>query len=203
MELLMLDEVADVFADAIVSDNDNQLLFLSLWGQDTSLQELLARLSLPNAEGGLRRLILRNETDRRLAVVSSIDQFDKHTGRAPAGALFQGLSHLWLYDRLAIEPDRANRRCLVLRRPEESEQAISQRLWQTVRDMCHVPLLEEWQEVMSHFQQRGWIRRFSGIGMDAYRIDLSSREVEQLISQLVKAGALSLQPGRLAHEVLQ
>lgn len=51
--LMQVDEAPELFADAVLVDAADNLLFLSLWGRDTALQEFLARLSLPSHEGGL------------------------------------------------------------------------------------------------------------------------------------------------------
>ena len=40
--LMEIDEAPDLFADALLVDPADNLLFLSLWGRDTSLQEFLA-----------------------------------------------------------------------------------------------------------------------------------------------------------------
>jgi len=57
--LMQVDEAPELFADAILVDAADNLLFLSLWGRDTALQEFLARLSLPSHEGGLDSFFLR------------------------------------------------------------------------------------------------------------------------------------------------
>ena len=43
--LFKLRELSDLFADACVRDEAGQLMFLSLYGRDTAIQQLLARLS--------------------------------------------------------------------------------------------------------------------------------------------------------------
>ena len=80
--LIALREAPDVFADAALVDDAERLLFLSLWGRDTSIQHCLAMLSLPTAEGGSDELTLTDGTPDRLRV-TDVDQLTRHTGRVP------------------------------------------------------------------------------------------------------------------------
>jgi hypothetical protein len=46
-----------LYADAFVGTDENKLLFLSVWGLDTAIQEFLGRLSLPVTQGGIFKSI--------------------------------------------------------------------------------------------------------------------------------------------------
>jgi len=192
MTLLTLPQMADLFVDAVIVDDRRQLLFLSAWGQDTVLQEFLARVSVPKDKEGLSCFTLQNESHSCYVEIGDQHRLRKHTGRQTKDSSFNGLNHLWLYDVHAKYIDRANRRCLLLKQSQETEQDFFWRLWQTVREVCHVPLLNEWHFLVTRFLQSGWIKRFTGIGLEAFRIDLSSEEVENYISYLVQTGELSL-----------
>src|SRR5690349_19189241 len=109
MELFRIDEMPDVYGDAVVTDDKDQLLFLSLWGTDTALQTFLARLSLPENEGGITHITFIFDNGSRLIDIKDANRFSKHTGKAPKGSLVENLSQLWLYDNLVITPDKANR----------------------------------------------------------------------------------------------
>ena len=104
-----------VYADAYVLDEANHLVFLSVWGRDTALQELLARLTIPVHEGGLEQFKLR-APDGRMTLVfpGNPERLAKHTGRMPRGNLFGDVAQLWLFDPLIEEPDRVNRRAILL-----------------------------------------------------------------------------------------
>ena len=107
---------------------------------------------------------------------------------------------LWLYDRLAMEPDRANRRALLLQRNATHGDAA---LWNLVRSVTHLPLLDHWNEVvLDVFRQNDWIRPLRGIQVDAVFVDLGSDAVEVEISRLVREGRLTLdtkQPASLCQ----
>jgi len=43
--LMQLDVIPDLYVDASLVDTCDKLLFLSLWGRDTAIQEFLAGIS--------------------------------------------------------------------------------------------------------------------------------------------------------------
>jgi hypothetical protein len=199
-ELLPIVELPGVFADALLRDERGGLLFCSLWGRDTAIQELLARLSVPVEEGGLRSLHVEAPQGTETVHFDRMPTTDKLSGRLPPKNLFGNLVQLWLYDRLAMEPDRANRRALLLQRNATHGDAA---LWNLVRSVTHLPLLDHWNEVvLDVFRQNDWIRPLRGIQVDAVFVDLGSDAVEVEISRLVREGRLTLdtkQPASLCQ----
>lgn len=189
-ELMSINEAPGVYADALLRDERGSLLFCSLWGRDTAIQELLARLSVSIEEGGLRSLRLEGSQGAETVHLDRMPCIEKLTGRLPPKNLFGNLVQLWLHDRLAIEPDRANRRALLLQR---QTQGADTALWALARNVIHIPLLDAWKDVvLDVFQQRGWIRWLRGINVDAVFVDLSADDVEAEVSRLVRERRLSI-----------
>jgi hypothetical protein len=187
---MSINEAPGVYADALLRDERGSLLFCSLWGRDTAIQELLARLSVSIEEGGLRSLRLEGPQGTETIHIDRMPSIEKLTGRLPPKNLFGNLVQLWLFDRLAIEPDRANRRALLLQRQTQDADTA---LWALVRNVIHVPLLDAWKDVvLDVFQQRGWIRWLRGINVDAVFVDLSADDVEAEVSRLVRERRLSI-----------
>jgi hypothetical protein len=179
---------------------------LSLWGRDTAIQEFLAGISLANEEGGLDSFFLttgikeNGDPLRKLVQIGEAKRLNHHSGRMPASNVFGGdMAHLWIFDRLATDPDLANRRTIAISRSDNGaaikEKAVSQsRIWQLTKAICHLPLLDHWAEiVIKRFYDREWIKDFNGIGVNGALIDLSlGEEVEDEISTLIKDGILAL-----------
>jgi len=207
--LMQVDEAPELFADAVLVDAADNLLFLSLWGRDTALQEFLARLSLPVHEGGLDSFFLcpgNSENGlseyklprRKLVQIGDADRLDHYSGRMPTN-IFGDMAHLWLFNRLVTEPDLANRRTIALFKPDEvsteaGREAVHSRIWQLTKAICHLPLLDHWiNPVTEAFRSRDWIKDFDGIGIHAAMIDLNlGEEVETVITGLVRDGSLTL-----------
>ncbi len=204
MALMTLPEVPGIFADAVVTDANEALVFLSLWGRDTAIQELSARLSVSEREGGLEQLSLTGPEQQNIRIYTgNADRYDKITGRMPKDNLFGAVTHLWLYDRLVTEPDRVNRKAILLHRVSSLSQPLSHgmgsdkdkesRLWQRVRQACHLPLLDHWRDtVLDAFRKEGWIQDLPGIGLNGITIDLGSDDVERVVGSLILEGRLSL-----------
>ena len=192
--LMPITETPGLYADAVLTDDGNNLLFLSLWGRDTAVQEFRARLSLPVHEGGLDNFHLEGLP---FVQIGNPERLVTDSGRTPSQLIFGSLVHLWLYDRLAVEPDRANRRALLLYRPEEESKiggqtSLRDRLWSLVTETCHLPLLPAWRDtLLEAFQAAGWIKTLQGIGVAAYALDLGDDEVEKVVSRLIRERRLT------------
>ncbi|MCG8010099.1 MAG: hypothetical protein JAY64_00125 [Candidatus Thiodiazotropha weberae] len=185
-------------------DAYDKLLFLSLWGRDTAIQEFLAGISLANEEGGINSFFLTTgrrdggEPLRKLIQIGESKRLNHHSGRMPASNVFGGdMAHLWVFDRLVTDPDLANRRTIAISRAVDTTSASSvsqSRIWQLTKAICHLPLLDHWAEtIVKRFYEREWIKDFNGIGVNGALIDLSlSEEVEDEISTLIRDGVLCL-----------
>jgi hypothetical protein len=111
--MMTLSAIADVYADAYLADDSGSLLFLSVWGRDTALQELLARLQLPRSENGIREFTLASGEFKKLVRVPNVDELDKAT-LSVGLTIFGPLTQLWIIDKLALDPDLVNHRALML-----------------------------------------------------------------------------------------
>jgi len=202
--LMQIDAIPDLYADAALVNAYDKLLFLSLWGRDTAIQEFLAGISLANEEGGINSFFLKTgkrdsgESIRKLVQIGESKRLNHHSGRMPASNVFGGdMAHLWVFDRLVTDPDLANRRTIAISRAVDtaSVSTVSQsRIWHLTKAICHLPLLDHWAEtIVKRFYEREWIKDFNGIGVSGALIDLSlSEEVEDEISSLIRDGVLCL-----------
>jgi len=196
--LMPILDAPGLFADAMLTDEGNNLLFLSIWGRDTAIQEFRARLSVPVREGGLDSFRLRLEdNDKTFVQLGDPERLSSDSGRTSPQMIFGSLVHLWLYDRLATEPDSVNRRALMLYRPHERSSAngrlaLERRLWAQVVETCHLPLLPQWRDtLLDAFRSQGWIKTREGVGLYAYAIDLGDDAVETLITRLIQQRELT------------
>lgn len=185
--LYKIDEVNDLYVDAFLLDQ-TQLIFLSVWGRDTALQEFFARLTLPKSEQGLREIHLENLDSNQTHFVDIPDseKMDKTTGRTQS-KLFGQLSHVFIYDKLAVKPDALNNRALLFYQDTKPD------IWEIVKEACHLPLLDHWKAVvLAEFQQQGWIQTLNGMGIHAIKIHFIQQEVESLLERRIKEGVLTL-----------
>lgn len=204
--LYRIEESQDLMADACLCDEARTLIFLSLWGRDTAVQEFLARLQL-GLRGGLDRFHL--VSDERVSIpitVTNVDAFKKHTTRAFERTLFGSMIHVWLFDARCIAPDKANGTALAVLPKDGSSR--TQRLWSLVKDTCPLPLLDHWRDtVLGILQSQNMLSAFPvSLGpVEGYRLALDVPALTQTLGALIKSGELTVtsdsagSPGKLSR----
>lgn len=193
--LVPIAEAPGLYVDALLCDGD-YLRFISVWGRDTEMQEFLARLSLPLKDGGLDAI--RVDGEMQYVQIGNIERFEKLTGRMPKENLFGEVTHLWLFDRTANMPDYTGRQALFLFQPEEDTaehcESLNERLWTTVCETCHLPLLPQWRDVvLEGFTRQGFLRRLEGIGIHGIVISLPELGVETVVTEWIQSGVLTVE----------
>ena len=201
--LFKLKELSDLYADACVRDESGQLMFLSLYGRDTAIQQLLAAFTLKVTEGGLSAFHLQDpDGQAQVVYVGNADRLEKFTGKLPRDNLFGNLAHVWLYDPALIRPDRSNRVAWVLVDGVHHEanplEVIWERAWELYKLLSPVPLLDAWQQAVLS-RTGGEVVTLMGetayppLGrIGAARVSLPDIFPET-VSGMVKAGELTLE----------
>ena len=201
--LFKLKELSDLYADACVRDESGQLMFLSLYGRDTAIQQLLAAFTLKVTEGGLSAFHLQDpDGQAQVVYVGNTDRLEKFTGKLPRDNLFGNLAHVWLYDPALIRPDRSNRVAWILVDGVHDEssplEVIWDRAWELYKLLSPVPLLDAWQQAVLS-RTGGEVVTLMGetlyppLGrVGAARVSLPE-SFPEVISGMVKAGDLALE----------
>ncbi|MCD9007454.1 hypothetical protein LDO31_14640 [Luteimonas sp. XNQY3] len=194
--LFRIDECPDLMADGCVGDSEGSLVFLSVWARDTAIQEFLARLTLGHAEQGLDRFHLITEQGGSVPVlVGNVDRLEKRLARAYRRTLFGSLTHLWVFDRRCVHPDKANANALALL-PHDAHHRLD-RLWSLVRDTCPLPLLDHWRDtVLELLQSQQMLSRLPlALGpLEGHRLSLDVPALTTALGDLIRNGDLAEQP---------
>jgi len=187
-----IDECPDLMADGCVGDENGNLVFLSIWARDTAVQEFLARLTLGRDEQGLEQFHLITEQGGSVPVfVGNVDNLEKRITRAYRRTLFGSLINLWLFDRRAVKPDKANASALALL-PRDSAHRLD-RLWLLVRDTCPLPLLDHWRDiVLELLQARSMLTRlpFALGPLEGHRLAIDVPALTQALGGLIRSNVL-------------
>lgn len=200
MNMYSLLEQSDVFVDACVADQREQLLFVSAYGRDTSLQQFMARLHQPVNQGGVDSVTLRKEgekSDALKVLVGDARRLEKTTGRMPKAGLLGNLVHAWIFDPLALQVDHASRSAWLLDNEGDDKEAASQRVhadtWQLVKELSPVPMLEAWRDLaLLHLRVNGGLLETPSVGpIKALRIELPE-SFPDWISYNVREGVLEV-----------
>lgn len=194
--LYRIEECQDLMADACVCDESRHLVFLSVWGRDTAVQEFLARLTLGSAEKGLDGFHLVSAERTSLPVsVANAHLLEKRTTRAFQRTLFGSMLHVWLLDSRCLQPDKANGSALAILPRDDTRRTA--RLWTLVQDTCPLPLLPHWREtVLDLLTAHNMLTAFSfSLGpVEGYRIALDVPALTTSLGDLVRSGTLTYQP---------
>ena len=128
VNLCEVQDVVGLYCDAVATNDGGKLLFASFFGRDTAVHEFLARLTVSVASGGMDTFNVVLPAGKLPVFIGNADNLNKTTGRMPKGNLFGEMVHLWLYDNIAVEPDRANRTAVMLQMAHETS-SVDDRLW--------------------------------------------------------------------------
>ncbi len=187
--LFKLSVIADVYADAFLTDDSNTLLFLSIWGRDTALQEFLARLQLSSSNNGIRDFhIVGNGMDQYVRV-PNVDELDKTTSKTSRDTIYGELTQLWIFDKLAVKPDLTNHRALMLYSVDD----LKPDPWPIIKTVCPLPLLDSWRKtIIDVFTQHQWINELSkGYGMNAFYIELND-DLQNVMTDMINENKLTI-----------
>lgn len=183
-----LDDVPGIFVDCCL-DHDRRLVFLSCWGRDTAIQELLGRLTVPIASGGIDTLHLNIGAVSYDVACLDMERYSKKTGRVSCRS-FGELSQLWIYDNRCVDPDRANRQAYVLFKQAKDRDG----LWERVKDICPYPLLDRWKNpVLDLLEEHEFLQKISVcVGqLEAWHLSLNSESIADELSSLIQSGVLT------------
>ncbi|OYU82493.1 MAG: hypothetical protein CFE45_27215 [Burkholderiales bacterium PBB5] len=194
-------EQSDVFVDALASDHHAQLLFVSAYGRDTSIQQFMARLHQSSRDGGVDELTALTHYGAKQALkvlVGDPKRLEKTTGRMPRTGLLGNLVHAWIFDPAVLQVDHAARSAWLINHRTTAEidkDALKAEAWRLVKDLSPVPLLDDWaQTTLRHVQASGGVVSPQCIGsIHAVRIELSE-DFPAWVSRGVQDGLLSV-PG--------
>lgn len=193
--MFMLHEQSDVFIDACASDHRAQLLFISAYGRDTSIQQLMARIHQRATQGGVDQLTVGESMQARPSLkvlVGDPNRLDKIIGRCPRTSLMGNLVHAWIFDPALLRLDPAIGAGWILEQgggadpPREAK-----RLWRMLKELSPVPLLDHWAlTVLAHLQTIGAVVRPPCVGpVRALRLELPEDFVSW-VSERVRNGDL-------------
>lgn len=202
--MFQIEEFPDIWADACLRDSEGQLLFLSLYGRDGSLMQILAAIELGRqAQQGVDTLHL-TETDgsRHTVYIADTKRLDKYSGRLPRGNLFGQLNQTWLFDKRLLKPDRVNRIGWVLRHTTDDDLTSSmpsdERVWQLINLLSPVALRDAWRgSILAWLQDHQALTvldcpTYPALGpVQGVRVSLSDHFTE-FISQEVRAHRMRL-----------
>ena len=151
MSMFQIENCSDVFVDACVRNEAGILMFLSVYGRDTAIKELMARMEIGSGENGLSVLKLKgsgdHESEKHIVTVGNAKDLIKVTGRLPK-CLYGNLTHAWIFDPVIQSPDKGAGQAWIIE-PMQADKAamqehVKKRIWQAICQLANIPLLPHW-----------------------------------------------------------
>ena len=183
MTFMSIDDVQDVHVDSYLS-LDGQLAFLSCFGTDTFIQELLAKMSTSKDQGGFGGSTMtfygQGGSAHPVGLAKDHDLERRSTCMPPQSVFSTRLVHLQLFDPVLIRPDKAARRAALIRRNAGEEAWSADQLWTLVRETMPLPLLDEWQaDLIDAFWRQGWLREHPGFNVEGIILSLAEVPIDE------------------------
>lgn len=188
--LMKIIDTNDVYTDSFLVDKTGTLVFISLVGKDTAIQELRARWSLPVNQGGLLDLQIETPNADVRVSLGNIASLKLLTGRLQT-AIFGSLIQAFLFKEILQKPDYANRQAMQLFLSNDDPQ---DGLWQLIKNISPLPLMDQWRDdILRLFENSGWLNKLSGFGkVSAYSISIPEDELAVMLKTNLSNGVLSI-----------
>ncbi len=198
-------ELADLFVDACLRNESGELMFLSVYGRDTAIQQFKASMQLKPNSGGISSFTLRNcseasETPHTVQV-GNPDRFEIYSGRFPKDNLFGNLTHLWIYDPVLITPNKATKTGWVMLNLPWGDEGVREQIlsgiWGLYKNLSPVPLLDDWQSAIMHSNNEicvTWMSstHYPPLGKISAAKLIIDAEFTEIISSMVKSGLIGI-----------
>ncbi|HAT6805169.1 TPA: hypothetical protein JAN03_24555 [Citrobacter freundii] len=187
---LQLNEIPHIMADAYVCDERRSLIFLSLWGRDTAIQELLARLTLKNEDALTQFTLTDTALNEHILFPGNTDLLNKRASRHTR-TRFGTLVHCWLFDKRCLVPDQANGQAFLLLSCDDPH--WRDRIWSLLQETTTLPLLAHWQDTVLDLLQdtQMLIPLPDGYGpLAGWQLLLDTPRLTELLSTAIRCGGL-------------
>jgi len=144
------------------------------------------------SEGGMTSFNVQgddyqNQLRKVFTRIGNIESLEQMTGRVHTDILGE-LVHCWLYQRDIIKPDMANHRALLISMDDESLN-----LWNLVKTICPVPLLDHWEnQLIPELYNSGMIKSLNGINQTGKQIVIDEDQMALIVKNGCQDGSLTV-----------
>lgn len=185
-KMIHIKQQSNIFCDAFVA-NDTGILFASIWGRNTSLQQFLARMELPDNQGGISELTFEtSEEISQTFVLQNVKNMQKLSGRIPETIYGNDLSHIFIYDKSTASIDYGAYKATVLYLNDT--QIDDKAVWRILKELSPIPLLDIWMaQIINLCHREDYIDKVNGFGdISALIIQLNEADFECFVSNMIK-----------------
>jgi len=184
--MIPIKQQTSVFCDGFVG-NDTGILFASIWGRNTSLQQFLARMELPSDQDGISELTFEtSEETTQTFLIQNVKNMQKLSGRVPETIYGNDLSHVFIYEKSTTSIDYGANKATILY--FNNTQIDEKSVWRLLKELSPIPLLDIWMtQIIDLCHREGYIDNIDGFGgVSALTTKLNEVDFEQSVSRMIQ-----------------
>ena len=182
-DLMKLD-FGNIFADALVCDEGNKLLFAGLYGRNADIQALLASMTLKQMAS-----LPFHRNYRTLKVQYQGVTLSKKITKVTTKS-YGVLDQLFLFNPQFNQLDHETKTSWLI---ADSEEQMQRLLWGTIKNLSQIPLLSHWQEtILDTFSEAVQSPKLCAGPVHVKHVHLPD-DFEERVSSLVKSFVLTVQ----------
>jgi hypothetical protein len=160
---------------------------------------------LRHDEGGFSQLTLEANGEVHRVGINGAERLKKLAGRLPKENLFGNVAQAWIYDPIALIPDRSNRMGWVFfdadtfaGETDAMQSEVGRRVWAMIQLLSPVPLLPTWEQVIRETTKEA-VRDMQGspypaLGRISTVLVQLPADFGDRVSQFVKTGSIGISP---------
>lgn len=221
--LYTIERCTDTYVDACLRDEAGRLLLMSVYGRDTAMRELQARIHLGSQhQDGLGEMVLKPVEDvgkrqPHRVTVGNAKELEKLTGRLPS-CVYGNLTHMWLYHPALKTPQKGANVAWVVQPLRDHQRAQAQtderfeRIWAAVTHLAAIPLLSHWRDpVIRAITEHGMVLTMGERGNEQVhpllsapigkfvvcKVQLDQDRLAAIVTDMVRRRRLTLEPSAL------
>jgi hypothetical protein len=189
-----IEEIGDLFVESLIVDDESDLIFMSVFGRDTAVTELLARASLSATDANSLTKITVWGSWGAKRVFLDHGRLDKKTARIP-GTRFGIICHAFLFQKDLGKADYKQQRAFQLYR--QSDMNIQDKAWRLTQNLVRFPLPDHWREDAMAIAARVCpMKKMRAVMGDigCYEHSIDSQKMEFELSEGIREGRLKAYP---------
>ena len=214
LDMWSISNWSNVFVDRALGDERENIIMMSVYGRDMSVQSFLGALTVGADQGGLRDIQLENDNGQRRTFGFSQSDLEKQVSRITCG-IYGNMAQCILHSKNAMTPDLVEGMGYVMMPLDTNGNTLfpelgnfQERVWDMVKLLSKLPLLDEWRDDLLALPMRQFesektpynaeltkagaivrLEMFTGINMRGYKVKIVD-DVEFVLSKLLRRGLL-------------
>ncbi|MCT6866451.1 MAG: hypothetical protein M3Z63_00080 [Gilliamella apicola] len=191
MEIFTLDDFPDLKVDCCITNDKSELIFISIWGRDIALYELLAKITLDTAGGNHLISRIKYNKDYYIQLRSNIT-YTKKIEKVKTS--FGFLTQVFIFDERILKANPETKSRIIL--SKITDERPTAHYFSAIQEISTIPMLKSWSnEIISIVNQCEMMIEHNPIvgRYKATTITISEDKLAKEMSVRMRSGILTLE----------